>query len=160
MKARQLGRAVLKFLLPLSAAALTALMGMEGFRAMPYKDIAGIWTDGYGNTHGVKPGVPVTREQAEVRLADHVAAFQRQIDGCLYRGATQGQSDAYTILAYNIGPEAFCNSSIASNHADGRFKAACDSILLYNKARVNGVLRPVQGLTTRRHAERAMCLKG
>lgn len=156
---KQLGKAALRFILPLSLVATAALMGWEGFRSMPYQDQAGVWTDGYGNTQGVKPGVPVTREQAERKMLEHVDKFQAGIDACLYRGANQGQSDAYTLLAYNIGVAAFCNSSIATLHNDGRFVAACNAILLYNKIRINGKLTYSRGLANRRTAERELCLK-
>lgn len=159
MTARQLGRATLKFLLPLSAAALMALAGFEGFRSMPYQDQAGVWTDGYGNTEKVVPGKPVSEPQARAKMLEHVDRFQAGIDACLYRGATQGQSDAYTLLAYNIGVAAFCNSSIAALHNDGYFTQACNNILLYNKIRINGVLTYSRGLANRRAAERDLCLK-
>lgn len=156
---RQYGRAALRLLLPLSLAGLALLTQFEGFRSLPYKDIVGIWTDGYGNTQGVRPGVPVTEEQAERKLMEHVDRMQAAIDSCLYRGATQSQSDAYTILAYNIGETAFCNSSIATHHNDGRFRAACDSILLYDKVTINGKKVRSAGLANRRAQERELCLK-
>lgn len=156
---RQYGRAALRLLLPLSLAGLALLTQFEGFRSLPYRDIVGIWTDGYGNTQGVRPGVPVTEEQAERKLMEHVDRMQAAIDSCLYRGATQSQSDAYTILAYNIGETAFCNSSIASLHNDGRMLAACEAILLYDKVRINGKLVRSQGLANRRKQERDLCIK-
>ena len=41
----------------------------------------------------------------------------------------------------------------------GQIRAACDAFLSWDKARVNGVLRPVKGLTARRQRERTACLK-
>lgn len=157
---RQSGRVALRLLLPLSLAGLALLTQFEGFRSLPYKDIVGIWTDGYGNTQGVRPGVPVTKEQAEQKLMEHVDRMQAAIDSCLYRGATQAQSDAYTILAYNIGETAFCNSSIATLHNDGRFREACNAFALYDKVRINGRLVRSAGLASRRARERELCLQG
>ena len=41
----------------------------EGFVSKPYRCTAGVWTNGYGNTHGVTPKTkPVTQEEAERAL--------------------------------------------------------------------------------------------
>ena len=156
---RQLGRAALRFLVPLSVAGVLALAGFEGYRAMPYQDQAGVWTDGYGNTEGVVPGVPTNREAAEAKMREHVAKKANAVDQYLTRPATQGQSDAYQLLAYNIGVEAFRRSSTLRLHNAGQFQAACDAILLYNKIRINGVLTYSRGLANRRAAERDLCLR-
>lgn len=157
--ARQLGRAALRFLLPLSMAGVLALAGFEGYRAMPYQDQAGVWTDGYGNTEGVVPGVPTNRAAAEAKMQEHVARKANAVDKYLTRPANQGQSDAYQLLAYNIGVGAFSSSSVLRLHNAGQFRAACDAILLYNKIRINGVLTYSRGLATRRAAERDLCLR-
>lgn len=156
---KQLGKAGLRFLLSLSAAGLVAIGAWEGYRSLPYQDQAGVWTDGYGNTEDVVPGVAVTEPQARAKMQEHVSRKASAIDKMLTRPATQGQSDAYQSLAYNIGVEAFRRSSVLRHHNAGNFRAACDAILLYNKIRINGVLTYSRGLANRRAAEHAMCLK-
>lgn len=87
----------------ISTRALALLMVLEGFRAMPYVDIAGVWTDGYGNTHNVVPGRPVTEEQAKATLIKHTEQFGSQVLKCLDREPTQGQYDAFVLAALNFG---------------------------------------------------------
>ncbi|MBY5974980.1 glycoside hydrolase family protein, partial [Ferrimonas balearica] len=67
---------------------------------------------------------------------------------------------AFVSAAYNIGAGAFCGSSMSRRAQAGDLVGACDALLMWNKARVKGVLRPVTGLTRRRQAERALCLEG
>ena len=158
---RQWGRATAKAALAISAGALLLLMGMEGFSALPYKDIAGIWTNGFGNTHGVGPDTPpVTRAEAQVTLQAHADSFGARVLSALTRPPSQGQFDAYLLLAYNIGPSAFRTSSTVRAHNAGDFYGACLYMLRWDKATVDGVLRRVKGLNTRRWAEYNVCLSG
>jgi len=146
------------------AAAIVTLMALEAFRSVPYKDIAGIWTDGYGNTHGVVPTVHVTEPQARERLIGHVNQFGAGVLECLDREPTQGQFDGMTLLAYNIGVGApggrsgFCPSSIVARFNAGDEPWACAGILKFDKARVNGELRVVRGLNNRRWVEYHLCI--
>ena len=64
------------------------------------------------------------------------------------------------LLAYNIGVTNFCGSTPRARFEAGRIAGACDAFLAWNKARVQGVLRPVRGLTLRRKREREVCLTG
>lgn len=157
---KQLGRALLKAAASLSAGALVILMGLEGFRAMPYQDQAGVWTDGFGNTASVVPGKPVTVDKAKADLQRHVNAFDRTIMSCLKNGVSQGQYDAYLLLAYNIGGGAFCKSSIVREHNRGNYMQACSNMMRYNKIRINGVLTASRGLSNRRYTEYNICLSG
>jgi lysozyme len=70
------------------------------------------------------------------------------------------QRAAAVSLAYNIGVGAYCKSSIDKRFDEGNWKQGCNNFILYNKARVNGILRPVTGLTNRRKDEIKTCLKG
>ena len=83
----------------------------------------------------------------------------RYENGVRVRGR-DNQTLAAISLAYNIGEGAYCKSTVARRFRAGQWRAGCDGFLAWNKARVGGVLRPVQGLTSRRQRERAVCLKG
>jgi lysozyme len=120
MLARQWGRAALKVAYAISAAAVVALMGYEGFVATPYRDQAGVWTNGYGNTKGVtRYTPPVTKAQATADLEAHVDKFTDGVLAALTIPPTQGQLDAYVLLTYNIGVPAFAKSSAAQAHNAG-----------------------------------------
>jgi lysozyme len=65
----------------------------------------------------------------------------------------QNQFDALTSLTFNIGAGGFSKSSVLRNVNSGNTESIDNSFLMWNKARVDGVLTPVQGLTNRRQAE-------
>ena len=156
----------MKFNMRLTARALALLMMLEGFRSMPYRDIAGVWTDGYGNTHGVVPGRPVTQAQAQATLAKHVETFGRGVQECLDYQPTQGQFDAFVLMAVNVGlgapnkGDGFCwlkngrNSTVVRRFNAGDEGGACLAMLQWNKA--GG--KYSQGLHNRRWAEYQMCI--
>lgn len=155
---RQFGRVSRR---SLSIGGLTLLMLLEGFSALPYKDIAGIWTDGYGNTHGVRPGVAVTQPQAQATLQAHVDSFGAAVLAALTVPPTQGQFDAYLLLAYNIGPAAFRSSAVVKAHNKGDPFGACLYLMRWNKVTLPDGRKVVsRGLVNRRWAEYNVCLSG
>lgn len=158
---RQWGRVAVKVAGGLSAAALALLMALEGFSALPYKDIAGVWTNGYGNTHSVGPKTPaVAPEQAKQDLVRHVNVFAAGLDRCLTAAPTQNQYDALMLWTYNVGVSAACSSTLVRLLNAGQPPTVwCAQLLRWNKVRVNGQLVPSKGLTNRRKAEHALCIK-
>lgn len=142
------------------ALAVALIAPFEGLETKAYRDIVGVWTVCYGETRGVRPGQSYTPAQCKTMLADRVAEFDRNIQRCLPGGLPDPTRASFVSLAYNIGEPAFCKSSISRKALQGDLRGACDSILLYNKARVNGKLQEVRGLTRRRNAERDLCLSG
>ena len=85
-------------------AGLTLIKTFEGCRLDAYQDVAGIWTIGYGHTHGVCAGMTLTQDQAEQALAadlsSTVAAVDRALEGAK---TTDNQFAAMVALCYNIG---------------------------------------------------------
>ena len=76
-----------------------------------YKDIAGVWTIGYGHTEGVKKGDKITAYQAEQLLRDDLAKFEPVANKCRRIG-TQGRYDAILDFIYNCGPANFNSSTL------------------------------------------------
>lgn len=66
------------------------------------------------------------------------------------------QTVAAVSLAYNIGPGAFCKSTVAKRFRAGDWVGGCNAFLAWNR----GGGRVIRGLTLRRQRERALCLKG
>ncbi|NBW09747.1 MAG: lysozyme [Caulobacteraceae bacterium] len=144
------------------AAHLTHISGPQYLKA--YRDIAGIPTDCDGLTKGVQMGDVSTPEQCTARLEaaliEHAAGVMRCSPGlALDKPHRDNVRFAAISMAYNIGVGAWCGSSARKLVDAGQIRAACDAFLAWDKARVNGVLRPVKGLTARRQRERAACLK-
>jgi lysozyme len=140
-----------------SAAALAAIVGWESYRGTAYDDGGGVQTIGFGTTKGVKTGDHITPVRAVQRLAADANATAQQIGACigpvpLY----QYEWDAYTSLAYNIGPTAFCGSTLVQrlHRQPPDYLGACKQILRWNQD--NG--RVVLGLVRRREAEFKQCI--
>ena len=56
-------------------------------------------------------------------------------------------------MAFNVGPSAFCSSTLVKKINIADYKAVPNEMMRWTKARVSGVLTPVQGLVNRRVAE-------
>lgn len=139
----------------ISQKAIDLIKEFEGFRSSAYKCPAGVWTIGYGHTAGVKPGMKVTREQAEAMLRKDLKIYERHTAKSLGDAKTsQGQWDALVSFCYNAGPANLNISSMLRLHKQGQYKAAADSFLNWTK----GGGRVLAGLVRRRKAERSLYL--
>lgn len=139
-----------------AAAALIALVGTwEGKRNDPYRDIVGVWTVCYGETHTAMRRY--SDEECGTMLADRLVDYAAPV---LARNPElrghDNQLVAATSLSYNIGQVAYAKSTVAKRFTAGDWKGACNSMLAWRFA--GG--REVKGLLNRRRAEQAICLKG
>ncbi len=66
--------------------------------------------------------------------------------------------DALVSLAYNIGIRGLKGSSVYRYIKRGQYDKAGEAFLLWNKARINGRLKAVTGLTNRRLKEKELFL--
>jgi lysozyme len=124
-----------------------------------YLDIARIPTNGWGHTGpDVRLGQKITLAAAEANFDADKAEFERTVFSSTNGIVSQGQFDAMVLLAFNIGVRAFRKSSVLKLHNKGDYAGAARSFGLWNKATVNGVKRPVGGLTSRRATEAALYL--
>ena len=142
------------------ALALPLVQAWEGRSLVAYSDIAGVPTICDGETRGVKMGDTATPIQCDAMTEAAVAEFDMAIQPCLPADLPTETRAAFVVAAYNIGADAFCKSSMARKAVAGDLRAACDALMRWNKARVKGRLQEVRGLTNRRAAERALCLRG
>lgn len=117
-----------------------------------YKCPAGVWTLGFGETAGVKPGMTCTESEAWDMLLRDLTARTQAVQGMLTLPANENQLGALVSLVYNIGLEAFKKSSVLRLHNAGDFAGAARAFRLWDKARVNGKLQVLAGLTARRAA--------
>lgn len=138
----------------LSAAALVGIATWEGFNGNAYQDIVGVWTIGFGTTGGVKQGQRIDPVAALQRKLTDVQKFEGALTQCVTVPLHQYEYDAYLSLAYNIGPTAFCNSTLVRRLNASDYEGACKEILRWNRA--GGVV--VKGLDNRRKAEYQQCI--
>lgn len=114
------------------------------------------WTIGYGHTEGVKEGDTCTQEEANQWLE---AQIRMRMESVLKSApklaqASQEALAACISLAYNVGLDAFKNSTVARKIGEGDMLAAADAFRMWNKA--GGQV--VQGLINRREVERSLFL--
>lgn len=141
-----------------SSDALRLIMKWEGFAPVPYKDIAGHLTYAYG--HKIEPGIdykfPVTPDEAEEILRRDVVVYANGVNRLAKVRLMQNQFDALTSFTYNLGISSLRRSTLIKRVNAGRHDEVPKRFLDWNKARINGILQPVRGLTLRRLDEADM----
>lgn len=144
----------------IAGAAMALVAGFEGVRQVAYLDPPGIPTICYGETRGVKMGDTATMDECKAMLDRSLAGFSTAIDRCLPQDLPEPTYVAFLSAAYNVGPVAFCGSSMARKANAKDLRGACDALLAWNKTTIGGVKVPLPGLTKRRKEERALCMEG
>src|ERR1700679_199075 len=95
-----------------SPAGLKLTEQFEGLSLQAYKDVAGVWTNGYGNTHGVVPGSTITASQAESDLVSNIAGSEYVVNTVVKVPLTQSQFDALVDFVFNLGSGNFQSSTL------------------------------------------------
>lgn len=123
-----------------------------------YRCPAGVWTIGWGETDGVRPGDVCTPEQADRWLVEDLGERAAAVRGHCTREPSPHELAALVSLAYNIGLAGLRRSTAMRAHNAGQHEAAARAFGLWNKARVGGQLVELPGLTARRAREAALYL--
>lgn len=142
-----------------AALAVATVGGFEGLRQTAYPDPATRghpWTVCYGHTgpdvhRGDKRSIAECKDLLLHDLDTHAA----KLEPCIKVALPDGRYVALLSLAINIGPAGVCRSSALRLINEGRVREGCDALLRFNRAA--GFVMP--GLTRRRQAERALCLR-
>ena len=143
--------------LSLSAAGLIAIASYEGFSDRAYIPVKGdVPTIGFGSTDGVKLGDKIGVPEALERLRRDVGNAESAIGRCVKVPLSQGEYDAFTSLAFNVGSNAFCTSTLVKRLNAGDYDGACEEIRRWVYA--GGQM--LEGLVNRREAEYQMCMEG
>ena len=132
-----------------SPKGIALIKEFEGLRLKAYQCPGGVWTIGYGHTAGVKPGMLISKAQAEEYLKADLIAFERYLNG-LGLALNQNQFDALVSFIYNVGTGNFSSSTLLRKvRANPQENSIMDEFLrwVYSKGRV------LPGLQRRRLAE-------
>lgn len=141
--------------LALSASALVGIVAHEGYSDKAYTPVPGdVPTIGFGTTEGVKPGDTITPPKALARALTDVQKFEGALKQCVTVPLHQYEYDSMVSLAYNIGPRAFCGSTLVKKLNAEDYAGACSEILRWDRFKGN----PLPGLTKRRQAEYRQCM--
>ncbi len=144
-----------------SEQGIELIQRFEGLELTAYPDPGtggDPWTIGYGTTRGVKPGMKITQEQAEMMLRSDLVAFERAVSLLLPVPMSQGEFDALVCFAYNVGATALEDSTLRKRLLAGepRCWVYQKELPRWNKGG-NGVL---EGLVRRRQAEADLACLG
>lgn len=145
---------------PIAMAAVAELADSEGLRLKAYRCPAGVWTIGWGETDGVRPGDMCTKEEADRWLLEAVTERAKAVQRMCTVEPSENELGAMVSLAYNIGLEGLRKSTVLRQHNAGNRQAAARAFGLWNKARNprTGQLEVLDGLTARRARESALYL--
>ena len=122
-----------------------------------YRCPAGKWTISWGHCKGVRSGMKITIEEAEQLLREDLDECGKAIKKHVHVPLSQGQYDALVSFVFNIGAgKNFQSSTLLKKLNKGLYDECPEQIMRWNKARVEGKLQPLRGLTRRRSAEAAI----
>lgn len=141
-------------------AALALIRQWEGIRLEAYRDIAGVLTIGYGSTRDVRPGMRISEAEATERLRADLATAEAAVERLVRVPLNDNQFGALVSFVFNVGQGAFADSTLRRKLNAGDYAAVPGELAKWNKARVNGVLQPVAGLSNRRAAEAGLWVRG
>jgi len=144
----------------INQAGLDLLKQYEGLKLEAYPDPGtggDPWTCGFGSTGpDIKKGLVWTVEQAENRLKEDLAKFEKGVEELAKVPITDNQFSALVVFSYNVGLGNLSSSTLLKLLNAGNPKEEVANWLLrWNKA--NGNVMP--GLVKRREAEKELFLK-
>src|ERR1700712_5031766 len=102
----------------LSEHGLKIIKNFEGLRLTAYRDVAGVWTIGYGSTRyhdgkPVKPGDKLASEtQASALIQNTLGQYESAVNDYVKVPLTQNQFDALVSFTYNEGTGALKGSTL------------------------------------------------
>ena len=145
--------------LSISAGVLVGIAQHEGYVEVAAPPVPGdVDTNGFGSTKSpdgspIKRGDKTDPVRALVRLYADADKYSQAVRRCAPVPMHQYEFDAFTSLAYNIGPGAFCSSTLAKMLNRLEYAGACEQIKRWDKFKG----RTLRGLAIRREAEYKLC---
>lgn len=142
-------------------AGLRLIKSFESLELEAYRCAANVLTIGYGHTGAAaKPGAVITEDKADKLLAADAKDFCHAVETAVGDApTTDNQFSGMVSLAFNIGAANFRKSTVLRRHRAGDYDGAAEAFAMWNKARVDGKLAALRGLTRRRKAEALLYLE-
>jgi len=150
----------------LSSQGEQLIKSFEGLRLTAYRDVAGVWTIGYGSTRyhdgrPVKPGDKLSGAvQASAIFTNTLGQYEDAVNSYVKVPLTQSQFDALVSFTYNEGTFALKESTLLRKLNTKDYAGAADQFMVWNKITDPQTGRKVDcdTLTGRRTAERRLFL--
>ena len=132
-----------------SDEGISLIRHFEGCSLDAYLCPAGVWTIGYGHTHGVKEGDKIDQEAAEAFLIEDLEEFEDHVQRLVEVDLSQDQFDALVSWTFNLGYGNLAQSTLLARLNDGLYDEVPEQIRRWTRA--GGKVLP--GLVRRRNAE-------
>lgn len=140
------------------------IKSFEGLRLTAYRDVAGIWTVGYGSTRyhdgrPVKPGDKLANEQqADALFINTLGQYENAVSQYVKVPLTQNQFDALVSFTYNEGTGALKESTLLKMLNEKDYSGAAGQFLVWNKItdQQTGQKEVCETLMSRRRQEREL----
>jgi lysozyme len=123
----------------LSDHGLAVIKNFEGLRLEAYRDVAGVWTIGYGSTRyhdgkSVKPGDKLASEvQADALFRNTLDQYEDAVNQHVKVTISQNQFDALVSFCYNEGTGALKESSLLIKLNEKNYAEAANHFLAWDK---------------------------
>jgi lysozyme len=120
-----------------SQQGIEQIKTFEGFRSMPYQDVVGKWTVGYGHLmvqgDGCVVGSPITMGQATTLLTHDLFIAEHAIDSHNL-DLNQHQFDALVSFIFNLGVGNFNSSTLLKKLQQKDYEGAANEIPKWDHA--------------------------
>lgn len=131
----------------------------EGRYLGAYLCPAGVPTIGYGHTGpDVRLGMTISQDDADALLAADLDAAAADVDRLVHVRLSPNQRGALASFVFNLGPGALASSTLLRRLNEDDFAGGADEFGKWVYATVGGRKAILDGLVTRRAAERALFL--
>jgi lysozyme len=123
----------------LSNHGYAIIKNFEGLRLSAYRDVAGVWTIGYGSTRyhdgkQVKPGDQLANElQADALFRNTMGQYEDAVNEAVKVPLTQNQFDALVSFTYNEGTGALQTSTLLAKLNEKNYAEAAAHFLAWDK---------------------------
>jgi lysozyme len=154
-------------MMKLTEQGIALIKNFEGLRLNAYRDVAGVWTIGYGSTRYhdgkvIKPGDKLTGEtQASALLLNTLNTYTTAVNKLVKVPINQTQFNALVSFTYNEGTGALERSTLLKKLNAFDYEGAANQFLLWDKITDPNTGKKVvcKTLTNRRKQERELFLK-
>lgn len=123
----------------LSETGFKIIKNFEGLRLTAYRDVAGIWTIGYGSTRyhdgkAIKPGDRLANAaQADALFCNTLGQYEEAVNQDVKVALSQNQYDALVSFTYNEGTGALKGSTLLKVLNDSDYIGAAAHFLTWSK---------------------------
>lgn len=141
--------------------AIKLIKEFEGLKLKAYLCPAGVWTIGYGHTHGVHQGQTITEKEAEEMLLDDLYdAMDGTLIYCPILKKNPEKLGAIISFVFNLGAHRLAGSTLRKRINEEDWKLASLEIKKWVYAEVKGKKVKLPGLIKRREAESKYLYEG